>query len=221
MVDYSNIDIDTNDPGFDDLIIAATRSILSNYHSPIPAKVISFDSTTQRADVQPVFYVVDRETGNAVPMPIFRSLPVAYPKWSTGSIYWPLTVGSYVMVVPCDVDISTWMSNGNTNEAPATHRSCDWSDSVIFPGMLPDNAPLATAAVSTDGTVLEGKVYLGSSQATDYVALASLVKAELNKIRTAYNTHKHIETGGTTEAPSIADQISVIAEVKSTKVMAI
>jgi phage baseplate assembly protein V len=63
-----------------------------------------------------------------------------------------------------------------------------------------------------------GEVLLGSDAATAFVALANLVKSELDTIRSQYNGHTHVETGGTTAVP--VPLIDPIGDVEATKVKA-
>jgi phage baseplate assembly protein V len=66
--------------------------------------------------------------------------------------------------------------------------------------------------------VTDEEIRLGSDSATNFVALADLVLAELNAIRTAHNAHVHVETGASTLVPTV--QLGAAASVAATKVKA-
>ena len=61
----------------------------------------------------------------------------------------------------------------------------------------------------------DGAVHLGGI-AGDFVALAGLVDARLEAIKSAFNAHTHAETGGTTNTPSAP--IGSLTSVAATKV---
>lgn len=48
----------------------------------------------------------------------------------------------------------------------------------------------------------DGTVHLGGASGDQFVALANLVNTRLEAIRTAFNTHVHVETGGSTNVPT-------------------
>lgn len=67
-------------------------------------------------------------------------------------------------------------------------------------------------------TVTSPELRLGSDSASNFVALANLVLAELNAIRTAHNAHVHVETGITTAVPTV--QLGSAGAVAAAKVKA-
>lgn len=209
------IDLDDDAPGLDDVIAALARHEIGQTHGPIPARVLAYDPATQRATVQAVVASTDPD-GLPVPAPVRQGVPVAWPAWSTGSITWPLTVGSWVMLVPQDADVSAWAQAGTTGQAPPTPRSCAMTDVIALPLCgVPASAPLAAIGYAADGTVFNGTVYLGGSTATDFAAMAGLVLQRLNTLQNAHDTHQHLETGGTTGVPTVL--AGAMASVASTK----
>jgi hypothetical protein len=209
--------LDEANPTLSGLLRAAAEDVVGNTHGPIPAIVTEFSGSTQRCSAQPVIALPNYRTGTFKPFPIIPNIPVAYPNWNGGCIYWPLTVGSVIQLVPQDYDISTWLSTSTANQPPPTPTSCDWASIVAIPGPMP--TALTDIGDGLSPVISAAKLYLGSGSATDYVALASVVMQGLNMIKTSYNAHKHIETGGTTGVPDV--QIGAITDVKSTRVLAI
>ena len=61
---------------------------------------------------------------------------------------------------------------------------------------------------------------LGSSVASDLVALSSLVLAELEKIRALYNTHTHVSAAPASPTSTPAVPMPPIGNVAATKVRA-
>ena len=178
-----------------------------SFAGPIPAKGESYDATAGRCTRRPV---VDLHYGAlTVAAPVLHDVPVIWPGGSGGTVTCPLAAGDTVYLVPAGWDIDGWLAGG---EGATTPRRFDLSDCLAIPGVAisgrdPD-------AVATDGPVLRGThVYLGGSSATDFVALASLVLAELVKISGAITsladlmaTHTHVvqDKSGTTIGTAIA-----------------
>lgn len=66
--------------------------------------------------------------------------------------------------------------------------------------------------------IVSDDVRLSSEDVTDFVALASKVNDRLATIRTAFNTHQHVETGTTTNTPGTP--ITALDSVAAEKVRA-
>jgi hypothetical protein len=179
-----------DETSLEELLEAASVATNGSVHGPIPAKVQAYNPDTQRATVQPIVAVLHE--GAVVPWPVMADVLVAFPHWSGGSITWPLDVGSYVDLVPQDVDIGAWKASGTEGQLPASSRSCSWADVIAIPCPRPGGSPLPTTAWSALGPVIAGQhIFLVSSAATDFVALASKVMQELNALIIWASTHVH------------------------------
>lgn len=87
--------------------------------------------------------------------------------------------------------------------------------------ILPDG----TLTVTRGSTVVvqvdpDGTVHIGGNTATNFVALANLVNDRLAAIASKFDAHTHVETGGTTDAPVLAQRIGSLASVAATKAKA-
>jgi hypothetical protein len=150
---------------------------------------------------------------------VVTSIPVMWPRGDAGSITIDLAAGDIVYLVPAEGDISRWWARGLDGEA-ATSRRFDLNDSVAIPGIAPNNAPLAASAYAAGAVVVQGaSILLGSSAASDFVALASLVLAELDVIKDAYDLHVHPDPlAGLTGVPTVP--MTAPSSVAATKVKA-
>lgn len=178
------------------------KAVVDRTFGPVLARVVAYTQATERADLQPVVGVM-RE-GVLVPAPIMRSVPIAFPRWATGAITWPLVAGDLVQVVPQDVDQSLYLQAGTVGQPAPTARRSTTTDVVGIPvSVRPMATPPAASSYSPHGPVIDGTaVYLGPSTATDMVALASLVTGELDKLWTAISTATAPPGGGTLSFPS-------------------
>jgi hypothetical protein len=174
------------------------RAYFETHRQPLPARVISWDDTTQRADVQPVIQLYIE--GALVEAPVLRSVPVAFPGSAMGGLTYPLIPQSYVELVPQEADLSTWFSAGSLNLPPPTSRRLDLSDVIAWPlDPRPMTAPLGKTCLAPDGPVVWGQVvYLGGSDASDFAALASKVLSALQDLYLELAGHGHPTPAGPT-----------------------
>lgn len=99
--------------------------------------------------------------------------PVSLPAGSQGGMTWPVTAGDYGMLHVSDRSLKAWLQAGAPCDPvlAATHAL---SDSVFYPGLHPDSAPLPATSFDPVATVLYGnQVKLG-----DNTAIESVTKAE-------------------------------------------
>lgn len=211
-------------PSFSELLEAAFVACVEKRRGPVPALVTAYVPPTTVA-CRPVLAdprFADEATGVPLPAPILQGVPVQYPLGSLGGLHWPLTPGDVVYLVPAERSHGAWLASGTLDAAPDSKRRSSLSDVVALPSIHSLRSPPAADKFDPVSTVLSGAlVKLGDSTASDFVALASLVLAELNSIRAAFDAHVH--TGGTiagnTGVPSVL--IGAAGAVAATKVQAV
>ncbi|MFB6373823.1 MAG: Gp138 family membrane-puncturing spike protein [Bradymonadaceae bacterium] len=199
-----------------------------------------------------------------LPKPI-SNCPVKYPHGKDGdiSITWPLQKGDKVTLLFCSRSIDEWLSGGGTDVEPSDTRRHDLSDVLVDPtGPRPFNDTLDTKAVDEAALVFRSlekilmradqniemdtaqkiiekasEIHLGSQNPGDWVALASLVKQELEDLKSTidnfvstYNSHQHTQpqpmmpgaaapTPGTANSTGYgASKHGTVDDVKSSKV---
>lgn len=178
-----------------DAVVAIARGAAERVQTTFPGYVVAYDRASQTANVQVIPRVRYRDpvsdTVRFERVPVLPNCPVLWPSWGGGacSLVGDLQAGDPVWVVLADRSIDEWKDTGNTDTEPQVPRRWDWSDAVVLPGGRPNASPLASAAYASGAVVLRGTdIRLGSSAATDYVALASLVLAQLDALKTALNS---------------------------------
>ena len=164
---------------------AAIKASLGNLHTAFVAEFVSYNASTGLAEIQPSVHVVNRDTGNTQPRAIIPNVPVLFPQGNGVGIRWEPQPGDKCFCIVNERSIDRWIDSGAC-ENPQTIRRHDMTDALCFPFATEANSP------QTDGITIDkdGLVIVGSA-ATDFVAQANKVKTELDKVRTAFNSHVH------------------------------
>lgn len=194
-----------------EVITAMVRASLAHVHTSLPAKVLEFDPEANTVDVELAtkadFY--DRETREREfdERPQLGGVPVIWPRGGGYVMTLPLAPGDFVWLMFSEQALGEWRTTGQVSE-PGDARRHSIGYPYALPGAFPDVRPLATSDVAarTDKLVLgeDGgptqivvdkaaptpTIKLGRD-ATDFVALASLVKSALDAIK----GHKHTAFG--------------------------
>lgn len=167
----------------------AARAATALINVALPAKVISYDATKQTVTVRLAPKRARRKNKTELErynQPDIANVPVAFPGTGAWSITWPIAAGDYGVVVVCDRSIDEWKSTGADRTDPQDPRRFDLTDCVFVPGGRPFTAVVAPAGVDASALVIAGAlIKLGSSAASDAVALSTLVIAQLNALKTA------------------------------------
>lgn len=213
-----------------DVIKAAIESHVAGLHVALPGIVEKYDAEKQVADVVIAVRAPMRTLAGDVSYLDFPTLPEVPIAWPSGGGYFaafPLAKGDPVMLVFSEVATGEYLSNGSKSDPLDTRRH-----SLGYPVAIPGAArpePKAIKDAPTTGVVIgkddaETQIHVGATEiklgktATDFVALASLVKAELQALQTWAASHTHPAPGGATSAPTSPP--SAIGEVKASVVKA-
>lgn len=175
-----------DDPTLTDLIKVAMRNTKLGVRTAVPARIVSYDAAKQTASVQPeLLAVMNTETGIQPQLPIeLVEIPVAWPRTAAGYLTLPLVKDDTGLLVISDRSLDKWSSKGVPTD-PGFNHTHNLIDGVFYPGLHADTKPI-TPPTSGTATVLEGvtEVHLGQG-ATDFVALASLVLGQLQRVEDA------------------------------------
>ena len=200
-----------DNPGWEDVIELAIRRYVRSLRTGFPAVVVAYDHDPPRASVRPVVRSrrVNGETFEVETYlpPVIANVPVGFEATPNGGLTFPLERGDFVFVECAERSMDEWKMGGGTDATPRHTRRFDISDAVIVTKIRPFNDPLPATALDAAATVLFGdEVKLGDSTASAFVALANLVKAELDALWAAVNEHTHpvpgvtVGTGATTSS---------------------
>lgn len=194
---------DNRTPSLGELIRSAIDCRLLGVHTSIPGRVEAFDPATQTADVKPLIrrqYQTADELEIVESIPVLPGVPVAFPRAGKFKITWPVRAGDLVELVFSEVSRDAYQGGDGSEVTPDDFRRFDLSDAVAYPAGFPQGKALADFSpdhieLGTDGGVIlsihGSEIHLGSRDASDALALASKVKAELDKLQGNYDAHTH------------------------------
>ena len=220
----------TSKPTEAEVMREAFRAQVAMMHTAIPARVESYDHTTQKATVRPTVrfrrIVDDSVTGNKTfetyIAPAIGNVPVAFSKATGYADTWPLTVGDTGMVVFQERSTDEWRATANPDSDPADYRRFDLADAIFIPCQTSPADPIGASGIDAAARVLEAPtLLLGDSTATSFVALATAVLTELQAIKLAFDAHTHVGVtvgGGVSGVPSVL--MPAPGSVAATKVKA-
>lgn len=208
---------EVDEPEWPEILRALQRRTAEAINCSVPARVKSYDSSTQLATVQPVIQV------KGVTLKPIEDVPVVWPGGAGGFFHSGLVEGDNVIVLFMDEDFSVWWESGSISPALVDDRH--GLHAVALPGFRREAEPLD---VSVGHTVIgaDGDVRLGSDGAALFVALAQYVDDRLATIQAAFDAHTHVTTAvtGGGGPPGViappASPIGALASVASDKVKA-
>lgn len=219
--------------GLEDLLEAAAERKLAGEYGDLPARVVTYDDTLQKADVQPL--VMLPRDGRLHLADLVRGIPVRWPSAAAGALTFPLVAGDVGWIRVAGAHIAAWKIRGLEADPSAHPRRGRLTDAVFEPGSRPRTNPLPSTSFDPTAAVLYAAVLLllGDSTASDWVALSSKVESELEQIKNdlnALNSHVHA-VGGLLDslgnpcsgsvAPGPATSYSAVTPVRASKVKAI
>lgn len=197
-----------------EIVQAYGESIKSTMYHTLPGVVKAYYASDGTADVQPAVNDVrfDPDTDERVSeaFPIIPKVKIKYPGGGGFSITFPLQAGDKVTLLAYDLDPTVHQATGNV-EDPQDVRRHGGTYWLCMPGDLTDAAPVPTAGqITIDGP----GITLGKG-ATDFVALASLVKTELTSIKNALAGLQCPNNGSGPIAVTSSAPYSTVNDVKS------
>lgn len=132
----------------DELLRLALQDRLIDLHVALPARVESYNATTQTVVVTPMInrYVPDGDGGYvSETLPQLADVPVKFPRCKQFTISFPLVKGDMGALVFCERNIGVWRATGAQSDSGdvGTHTL----DGAYFdPGLMPDALASKTAS---------------------------------------------------------------------------
>lgn len=137
-------------PTMPEVMTRALASLKVGIRTVVTANVVSYNSATQSAAVQPAPRVRNGG-GELVALGQVVDAPVWFPSSGGWSISWPLIVGDPVLLLVADRDIDRWRLTGATYDPDAVQLH-DVTNSFVLPGGGPTPDPV-TGISATDLTI--------------------------------------------------------------------
>lgn len=200
-------------------------------HTALPAKVLSYDASTQTCSVRPmVRRAMPTVSGGRVQetLPDVHCVPVCWMRAGFFFIHMPLAAGDFVLLVCAERDFAQWRQTGDVGDS-TDDRNHTLSHAMAIPGVYPrtrqlsgmpgDAMVMGKQGASTIAIKTSGEIDVGAA-AANFVALANLVKDRIDTLQAAFDAHVH--SGGTiagnTGVPTAV--VGPLAGVAATKVKA-
>ncbi len=189
-----------------DLLDAHADRYHENNHISLPCKVLSYDAASQTVVAQPLIKRPGEDANGDTKyeaLPAYPNIQVAFPRAGSFVVYLPIAAGSYGHLVFIDMANGEARATGQLSEPKDTERHSG-GYCFFLPGGYPDSSKLTDhpshGYIGLDGDQAQahfttGSIKLGAS-ATDFVALASLVAAQLNTLKTAISSAPVVPTDG-------------------------
>lgn len=178
-------------PTLQDIITSAINSRVGRIHTAIPGKVLSYDSSTQTATIKPSVQAAFRLPGGDVEqfdLPNISDVPILFPASTVGnfSITFPISAGDQVVLVLQERSTEEWRATTEDSNTPQDLRRFDLSDAVAIPAGSSPSSSIPAAGIDGSAMVLQGSsIKLGSSSASDFIALSTSTDAIASSIKAA------------------------------------
>lgn len=120
-----------------DVMKLAMNAYLNSFHTCLPAQIVDYDFTKQRASVQPVLrkkYL----NGDTPEMSVISNVPVVFPRGGGFNMSWPMNPGDTVLLLFSERSMDNWLETGGI-VTPLDPRKFDLSDPICIPGLIPFN----------------------------------------------------------------------------------
>lgn len=209
----NNENIPSKEPSSDATMGSMLREVINKVMKSVdgmlPATVVSYNRTTNRATVVPSVNMVTTNGDNLQRAP-YANIPVLALGSGEFFINFPLKPGDTGWIEASDRDISLWLqSRGRAKTPPNTHRVHSFSDGRFIPDIL-GNYTIAAEAGDDGMTIqhknggtaiilFEDRILLKASQRIEVVAPAGThITGGLVVDGTTFGTHVHsgIQRGG-------------------------
>ena len=124
-----------------EVIKQGVNNRLKNLHTSMTGIIVSFDSVTQFASVQPAIKRVfksDEADGTTIltptDLPILINVPVQFPRGGGFSMTFPVAAGDECLLMFAERSIDKWHTDGRVSE-PGARRFHDLSDATCIVGL--------------------------------------------------------------------------------------
>lgn len=132
-------------------IEATAKAVVNDIHTAIPGEIMSFNSSTGLATIQPKgkYQTAD---GTMLEYPTITDVPVVYPfaKGCGVGIAYPVKKGDSCLVIVSEIELDEWRS-GAESEAPLRF---DLTSAIIIPGLIAGGTAAMKKSCSQNAVVI-------------------------------------------------------------------
>jgi hypothetical protein len=211
----------------EDVLEMARDAWLNEVHTVLPARVLRYDAASQTCSARPMVRRALPTVAGALvheTLPDVHGVPVCWPSAGPWFVHMPLAAGHTVLLACAERDYARWRQTGEVGDSTDI-RNHALSFAFAIPGARSRRAalgdvPADALVVGKDGGATirikdNGDIDIGTN-ATEFGALANLVKARLDAIQSSYDAHKHSFAGTGTVGP-VDTPIGALADVAASK----
>lgn len=186
-------------PLLDQLLREALEARLADVHVGLPCKVISYDSEKNTVNLKPLLKRKRRDKSGEITFTSYESLqnvPVGFMRTSKGWFTLPISADDVGMVMFAERSLKDWLGKDAGEEVEVTEDAAhSLSGAWFYPGCYPSKTPINPTNASHVTLAVDGcELHLGEAGLSDdqWVAIAKLVKTELQALRTTINNNNII-----------------------------
>ena len=175
-------------------------SRVSNIHTAMPRRVVSYDPSTNRASVQPNGNY-KAEDGRNIRYPIIHNVPIQFPmgQGGTAGITFPINAGDGCLLVFSETQNDDFLG-GNKGDSEDSRRH-SLNDAIAIPGVYAGAAP-SNIAHPGDVCVFKGGTMLRISDGSVEITGATLtVSGDVIGGGISLDNHTHMGVHGKTSPP--------------------
>lgn len=179
-----------------DLLARFRSSLVADLHTALPGKIVRYDASTQKADVQLLIkerYIDETGATQARELPVIPAVPVQFPGAGGYRITFPVANNDTGLVVFSEASLDKWLVSGGTVD-PSDDRRHDITDAVFLPGLRDFGHALASAPTDRatfgkdDGLQLHidpSLISIGSNSAAqlEFAALGDAIQTYLQNLQ--------------------------------------
>lgn len=199
-----------------EVIRAAIDSRLLDLHTSMPGVVVSYDPTTQTADVQPVVKRPIRSYSDELvheKLPVVHNVPIEWPGGGGFAMIFPVQPGNHVWLIFSEAATARWRETGQISE-PGDQRRHDLSYACAITIRGPNASALAPLSPASEARMdCPNPFVFGAQGAAQFVALSNKVDAAMDLIK----SHVHPTAMGPsgTAASLLAIESSACTKLKA------
>lgn len=194
-----------------DVMRVARRAFAVGVRTLIPARVVTYDPATQKANVSLEHITVHySEAGEQEDLPIvLQSCPVQWMSTLAGRVTLPLVPGDTGALIISDRSLNKWLQFGLPTDPQFRHMH-NPIDGVFYPGLHPDTVPLVPPT-SLLAAVIDGPLVDLGVGATDFLIKGTALSAALTPIITTLTAVPPAGDLTTVITLANANQVAILA----------
>lgn len=175
-------------PSMAEILRRAIESRLGDLYTAGVGEIQAYYPDTQTADIAPVVRRPLPTEDDVIvyeDLPILPNVPVLFPRGGAYSITWPLVKGDFCDLLIQTYSFAQWRQSGETSDA-GDIRPHHLGNAIAIPGLAPNANPIDPAQASAAAIIIEGPAIWLGKDATEFIALAGKVDAQLTALKTKF-----------------------------------